>query len=471
MVQIRTFRKVFFLFLFFLIPLDISAKPDRIDSYIHGEMEKRHIRGLSLVVIKDGKIVKAGDYGIANLELNVPVTDNTSFEIASMTKQFTVAAILLLVEERKLSLEDKLTKYFTDLPGSWHEITIRQLMNHTSGLRDDWDEEQAYFLSNNTDEEFVQALKDFPLKFKPGDEFSYSCGPFILGMLIPKVSGETYPRFMQQRIFGPLGMTSTHINDVTAVIPNRAAGNILRDGVMKNGVRISPAAEARGDVGILTTTRDMARWDLVLNTTKLLKQSSLREMFTPAKINGLAIVPYGLGWFITPHRGHLQVSHGGGFRTGFTSTIDRYLDDRLTVIILTNRRSAAAYSMSRAIAGFYNPDYRLASSMMARPDINPTRTEFLRKLLQDISSGTIPRKQIMERFHNAYPGINEIREALSAIKEFSFIDCFNNSKQPLTTFGEKLTEFCFYRIKAAEEGYWSFGFTSDGRVGYIEQEE
>jgi len=309
---------------------NVSAQTDAIDSHIRALMARRHIPGLSLVIIKDKKIVKASYYGLANVELNVPVSEGTSFEIASMSKQFTCAALLLLVEEGKVGLDDSITKYLDNLPDAWRDITIRQLMNHTSGLRDDWDEDNNFFLTKNTNEDFLRALTNSQLKFKPGERYGYSCGAFVIGMVIEKVSGKPYAQFMQERVFNRLGMTSTHINDAFKIVPERASGYIFRGGILSNGVRISPAAEARGDVGIRTTALDLAKWDAAMNDTRLLKQSSLDAMFAPARLNNGSTAPSGLGWMLFPVRGHSVAFHGGGFRTGFNSTINRYLDDQLT---------------------------------------------------------------------------------------------------------------------------------------------
>src|ERR1700682_2304193 len=149
----------------------------RIDSVVKADMEQRNIPGLQVAVIKYGLIIRKGNYGYANLEDRMPVTDSTRFSIASMSKAFTCAAILLLMEDGKLSIEDPVNKYFDSLPASWNRITLRQLMNHTAGLRDDWDEKDLYFYAKNNDSVMFAALKDAPLKFQPGEAFSYGCGP------------------------------------------------------------------------------------------------------------------------------------------------------------------------------------------------------------------------------------------------------------------------------------------------------
>ena len=298
---------------------------------------------------------QASDFGQACAGVDEECDDcgvATVFEIASMTKQFTAAGILLLAEEGKLSLEDPVSGYIDGTPDSWRSITLRHLMNHTSGLRDDWEEDTPYFLANDTNEKFVRALAAIPLKFKPGEGFRYSCGPFLLGMVIEKVSGKTYADFMRERVFAPLNMTNTYVNEASAIVPHRASGYVWRDGKLAAGARISPAAEARGDVGISTTAEDLVKWNAAL------AKPAFEAMFTPAKLNDGNAVPYGLGWFIQPHRGHRLIHHPGGFRTGFNTVIERFIDDGLTIIILTNLQNGRARTLGYGVAAFFNRDFR-----------------------------------------------------------------------------------------------------------------
>ncbi len=170
----------------------------RIDSAVRAAIEARQIPGLQIAVVKYGLILKKGNYGFANLEDRVPVTDSTIFSIASMSKSFTCAGILLLMEDGKLSLDDSVGKYMDSLPDSWRDITFRQLMNHTAGLWDDWEnEDDNFFYTKTTDSAFLAAFKNSPLKFQPGQGFSYSCGPFILGLIIARVSGEILSGFYE----------------------------------------------------------------------------------------------------------------------------------------------------------------------------------------------------------------------------------------------------------------------------------
>ena len=459
--------------LLFLLLTAISGRADSVDAYVRAEMAKRHIPGLSLVVIKNRKIVRASNFGLANVELNVAVNERSSFEIASMTKQFTDAAILLLAEERKLSLDDRITAYLDDLPAAWHDITIRELMLHTSGLRDDWDEDDKYFLTNNTDGDFLRALAAVPLYFKPGERFSYGCGPFVLGLIIQKISGQPYAQFMQQRIFAPLGMTSTHVNDALTLVPDRASGYMYEGGQLKNGVRISPVAEARGDVGMRTTTLDLAKWDAAIDDGRLLQRSSWTMMFTPGKLNDGTTIPVGLGWFILPMQGNVW-KHGGAFRTGFNSEIDRYVDDEMTVIVLTNLRSGGnAGEIAEGIAGLYNPNYRSRANLPAQTDPDPKRSEQLRSLLVSLATGHVEAGAMFaEGFPFGFYRQKDWEElGVNEMKSFSFLGCKEMSIQPAGFFSVIPREACVYKVGGPTDHYVTFALASNGKVVYIEPYE
>ncbi|HSU26494.1 MAG TPA: serine hydrolase domain-containing protein [Pyrinomonadaceae bacterium] len=446
------------------------AQTDPIDAYVRNEMAKRHIPGLAFAIIKNNRVVKARNYGLANIEQNSHVSDRTTFEIASMTKQFTAAAMLLLVQDGKVDLDASVGKYVSGVPDSWRGITVRRLLNHTSGLRDDWDEDDDFFLTHKSDDEFLKALVDRPLKFGPGERFSYSCGPFVAGMVIAKVSGMPYAAFMKERIFDRLGMSSTRINDPSAIVSGRAAGYVYRGGTLKNGVRISPAAEARGDVGISTTVLDMAKWDAALNGTKFLKASSLKEMFGSAQLNDGSTAPYGLGWFTAPARGHRAEWHSGGFRTGFSSSIDRYPDDHLTVIVLGNLQQGHVWSIGRELAGFYIPEFRSLAAATPQPDLAPQQTERFKKLVISIADAKIDLAQTAAGFPSGFYDPEDVRSGIEAMKAFTFVSCRKAGNRP-RLFGERLSEICFYKIRTNEDQLISFWLTTDGKVIYIDPYE
>ncbi len=323
--------------LLLLRPPDITSilgQTDRVvDLYLQFEMKKRRIPGLALVVIKDGEIVKMQGYGIANLEHDTPVTPDTVFDLASVTKQFTATAIMSLVEDGKVKLDDPIIKYLPRSPRKWNGITVRHLLTHTAGLAslDDGFASLPGKIDYTTAEFFKSATED-PMSFAPGANYQYSdVGYFLLGMIIEKASGQRYGDFLAERFFKPLGMTSTSIDDQWAVVKNRAAGYTIRNGQIAN-IRRVQQVELLSHCGVFSTVRDLAKWDNALGSGKVVKESSLAAMWTPVKLNNGSPYPYGFGWEIGAEQGHKTISHSGYTGTEYT----RFPDDKLTVIALTN---------------------------------------------------------------------------------------------------------------------------------------
>ncbi len=447
----------------------------RIDSAARAAMEKRHIPGMQLAVIKYGLVIKKGHYGFANLEDRVPVTDSTLFSIASMSKAFTCAGILLLAEDGKLSVDDPVNKYFDSLPAAWHTITLRQLMNHTAGIRDDWDEEgDDYFYTHNTDSVLFDALKKAPLKFQPGQGFSYSCGPFVLGLVISKVSGQSYPDFMKQRIFDKLGMTNSRIDDADGIVPNRAAGYRLKDSLLVHGRHISAAAQERGDVGVLTTVADLLKWYAALQDSSLLKQSSIEMMFSPGLLNDSSKTSYGLGWFVSPYRDHPLYSHTGAFRTGYNSVIEIYPEDHVCIIILTNLHQAGAHEIAKDIIGLFNPDYRRASQMDSVADPDTVRTLLLKSYFTELGLNVDTTRKLIETLHIPfYPANDSDLAFFRNIEEFTFIKSIRPSKPKPDIFGDTIQGIYLYRVKCRDQPVRYFAFLLDpaGKLVYLDYEE
>jgi CubicO group peptidase (beta-lactamase class C family) len=317
-----------------------GAQPDpaAIDAYVHAEMTRLHIPGLSLAVVKDGKVTYQQAYGLANIELNAPVTTDTVFQIQSITKTFTATAVMMLVEEGKLALDDPVGKHLDGTPESWNPITLRHLLSHTSGIKDFINEPTASLRIDVTEEEVLKATAPRPLNFTPGEKYAYSNTNYhLLAMIIRKETGKSYADFLAERIFKPLGMDHTRVQDLSALVPGRADGYLWRDGKLTRGDYIAQSILSYGGGGILSTASDLARWDAALRTERLLKHSSLEQMFTPATFNDGKKSGYGLGWGVGAYNGHRFVAHSGGHMTGFQSYLRRYLDDGLAVIVLVNQ--------------------------------------------------------------------------------------------------------------------------------------
>lgn len=356
-----------FCYLFFFA----SAQSDKIDNYIKSEMSKRHIPGLSLAVVKNGKIIKTKGYGLANIELNVPAEPKTVYAIASMTKQFTAVAIMLLVQDGKLSLTDKIIKYIPNAPASWSNTTLQHLLTHTSGIKDRGEDNTDTCKWKVLKQEIATGEKVYncQLNFQSGEKMQYcNLGYYFLGLVIEKVSGKTYSDFIQNRIFHPLLMNATQLNVLSKIISNRASGYELEKDYFINRPPDIPYA----DGGLVSTVLDLAKWDAMFYTETLLKKSSLKQIFTPAVLNNGKIAindflidsllkdNYGFGWFLGEMKGHKYVQHAGVMSV-FTSIIFRFPDDKLTVIVLVNRGSdkpltadaPRPWDIAKGIANFY----------------------------------------------------------------------------------------------------------------------
>ena len=319
-----------------------DAKSARVDSVVEAQRKSQKIPGVSLAVCRDGKIVKAAGYGLANVEWDIPVTPETIFQTGSVGKQFTATAVMMLVEEGKLGLDDKIVKFIPEAPATWNDVTVRNLLTHTSGIADYGGEEDTMgkgvinFRKDYTEEELVQAFAKMPKDFPAGQKWSYSnTGYVLLGVIIHRVTGEFYGDFLQERIFGPLGMTSTRIISEADIVPRRSSGYRLVKGEWKNQEWVAPTLNTTADGALYTNVLDLAKWDAALYTTKLIKRSSLDAMWTPVKLTNGETYPYGFGWDLASKDGRRAVSHDGAWQ-GFTMSITRYLDERLTVIVMTN---------------------------------------------------------------------------------------------------------------------------------------
>jgi CubicO group peptidase (beta-lactamase class C family) len=332
---------------------DASSVSHQVSAYIGQEMGRERIPGLALLVSRGGKIVQAEGFGFSNVELQVRVKSETVFQSGSVGKQFTATAIMILVEEGKIALDDPLTKYFQDAPPSWDQVTVRELLSHTAGFGDY--PKNFDFRKDWTEPELLKLVESIPLAYPPGTKWDYSnLGYLTLGILIHHVTGEFYGDFLQERIFRPLDMQTTGIISEADIIPNRASGYRLVKGQLKNQEWVAPMVNTTADGSLYFSILDLAKWDTALYTEKLLKPSSLDLMWTPTKLkNGQPNKDgYGFAWFIGEREGHRVVSHDGAWQ-GFKSAIARYVDDKLTVVVLANLEQAQPGKVAEHVAGMY----------------------------------------------------------------------------------------------------------------------
>jgi CubicO group peptidase (beta-lactamase class C family) len=326
--------------------------------------------GMAVGVIHDGKLVFERGYGLADLEKKTPITPETDFRLASVTKQFTAMGIMLLVHDGKLKYDDTLGKIFPEFPEYGRTITIRELLNHTSGLKDYGDIYMKQVGEKTPMDQIPQLHDSDVLKlmeqqtatsFPPGTKYEYSnSGYAVLGMVIQKVSGEPYQDFVRERIFRPLGMAKTvaFVKGVNEV-PNRAFGynKDKASGKFVFGDQ-SPTSAVLGDGGIYTSIKEMAKWDKSLREHKLLSEAEMREAWTPVQVSegrkrrDGTMLEYGFGWFLDPYKGHERQYHDGG-TTGFLTSIQRFPKDGLTVIVLANRTDVDPDELALKVADLY----------------------------------------------------------------------------------------------------------------------
>lgn len=319
----------------------------RLDDLATAYQQHRHFMG-SVLVAKGGHILLEKGYGMADLEWSVPNTPDARFRIGSMTKQFTATAIMQLAEQHKLSVQDHACKYFDQCPDAWKQITVHQLLSHTSGIPSYTDNKQfatpPFLRLPKTPAEILLWTKDKPLEFEPGTKWMYSNSGYIfLGIIVEKVSGEKYASYLQKHIFEPLGMLSSGYDETNVVLPHRASGYQPCGQSICNSDYIDMSLPyAAGS--LYSTVGDLYKWDRALYTAKVLSKASLDLMFTPVRNE------YGYGWMLGPMANHKQIGHGGGI-PGFSSYIARFPDDDAAVIVLSNNIQGNAAAVAAALAG------------------------------------------------------------------------------------------------------------------------
>jgi CubicO group peptidase (beta-lactamase class C family) len=334
-------------------PAPAAQTADDVSRTVRAEMEKQRIPGLALLVARKGLPIRTEGYGLSNVELSVDVKPETIFQSGSVGKQFTAAAVMMLVEAGKLGLDDRLDKYFAPAPHWWSEVTIRELLSHTAGFTDypeNFDYQKDY-----TEDQLLKIVESIPPAYPPGTHWSYSnLGYLTLGILIHRVSGKFYGELLQERIFKPLGMSTARIISEEDIIPNRSSGYVLENGRLKNQKWVSPSLNTTADGSLYFSIIDLAKWDAALYTEKLLKQSSMQQMWTVAGLrDGKPNAGhYGFGWFVESRHGHRVVEHDGQWQ-GFETQISRYIDDELTVVVLTNLGSADPHRIADEVAAIY----------------------------------------------------------------------------------------------------------------------
>lgn len=352
-----------------LLALSIAARPSssQIDA-IFSPLKSSDAPGAAVLVVHNGSVIFRRGYGVADLRSKRPIDPQTNFRLASFTKQFTATCIMLLAHDGKLSYDGHLTRFFPEFPTYGKAITVRNLLNHTSGLPDYEDILMKQY--PNTPEDQIPQIHDAGVlklleqqsraEFPPGSKWEYSnSGYVVLGLIVEKASGMSFGEFLHDRIFAPLKMTNTLAYEKGKnEVPHRAYGHTCEKGNCRETDQ-SPTSATLGDGGIYTSIDDLAKWDRALREHTLLSAAEMQPALTPvqptggpAKSSDGQIVSYGFGWFLDPYQGDRRMFHDGE-TMGFRTTIQRFPDDKLTVIVLANRTDIDPKELALKVADLY----------------------------------------------------------------------------------------------------------------------
>lgn len=339
-----------------------QAAPGRlqaaVDAIAAEALKSKAAPGLSIAVGREGRVVLAAGYGTANVELNVAVRPASVFRIGSVTKQFTAAAVMQLVERGEISLDDRLDKFVPEFPVAGRAITVRHLLNHTSGIKSYTGLGFKFWGVSRRDlghSELLDLIKDEPADFQPGEKFMYNnSGYYLLGMILEKTTGFKYATYMKNRIFEPVGLASTVYCDNEPIIPGRASGyQPAFDGEIRNADMLSMKVPFAAGA-LCSTATDLVTWTYALAGGKVVKPESYQQMTARTTLNDGTGHPYGFGLANGELAGHRRVSHGGGIN-GFASSLAHYPDDGVVVAVLVNRGGtkvdAIAENVARAALG------------------------------------------------------------------------------------------------------------------------
>ncbi|HEX8397936.1 MAG TPA: serine hydrolase domain-containing protein [Pyrinomonadaceae bacterium] len=460
-----TFSRFFPLLLLALFCFSSSVRADKIDDYVRAQMNERHIPGAALAVVRAGKTVKLESYGLANVELNVPATKDTVFEIGSVSKQITAAAVMLLVEEGKINLDEKISKYLPNTPESWNKVTVRNLLTHTSGIKNYTGLSGFELIKRSKRDDFIKAVGALPLEFEPGERWIYSnTGYNLLGFIIESASNKSYWDFLRERIFIPLGMNQTADRDPQFIVRNRADGYEWENNRLTG--RDWDLTDLFAAGAIVSTIADLAKWEMGLRGDAFLKKTSKEQIWTPFVLNDGKPYSYGFGWNVGEFRGHKLISHTG-HTAGFSAAISRYANDDLTVIVLTNLGTVGiGGQIARGVAKIYLPEISLRQmkeQFGADAEIAKQLQNALRSFLSEkLETDSFAEKALIALTSESAKRTARRVNVFGAIKNFVLVGSDNAGENRIYR----------YRVETpARLMLWRFAVDKNGKIAEMALEE
>lgn len=439
-----------------------------VNRYVESELTRQGIPGAFVGALRNGEVLHARGYGMANLEHQVPVDEYTLFQSGSIGKQFTAAAVLLLVEDGKIDLDAPVSTYLPEVPASWSEITVRHMLSHTSGIADfvqDMDLRKDY-----TDEERVTlAIAAEPVS-APGERFEYSNSAYqLLGVIVTRLAGKHYGDFLNERLFELYGMKTARIISERDIVPDRSDGYEMENGEVKNQRWVAPAHLTSADGSLYFSLLDMIAWEKVLVGSDFLTPESRREWWSPTLLNSGEYSPYGFGWSVEHYRGHPNISHGGAWQ-GFRSYITRFTVSGLTVFVFANIGVADAGVIAHGVAGIIDPAVTPVQRLPVA-DTDPSFVEQLQAALRDYLAGKDDVRLVPGLSADSLlPRVRDRIESVAARRdELLFVGCDDLSHLAQRRHGQEIARQCHLRTPEDERGgVLTFELTAAAKVGAIE---
>jgi len=427
------------------MPLSAQQAPlTAIDRYVRDEIRRERVPGVSVAIVRGGKVILARGYGEANVELHAPATDSTVYQSGSVGKQFTAALILRLAAAGRLGLDDPIRRHLPEGPAAWDSITIRHLLTHTSGISDYTDSAVSYQRAY-TEDELVRIAAGLPQQFRAGDHWRYSnTGYLLLGAIVRRVTGVFYGDLLRQEIFAPLGLRTARIISEADIVPNRAAGYELDNDSLHNQAWVNPALNTTADGSLYLTVHDLARWVMGWDAGRVLRPADREAAWTPVRLNDGTSYPYGFGWEVAELRTQRRIGHTGAWQ-GFRTSIQRFPTQDLTIIVLANLDRARPEAMSLAIAGLLDPalvpPHRLRAPL-AGPQPRVPIDSLLRRVVEGTDSALVTAQ--LRRFLG-HPEREDWSQGIAKLTRWTPLGCERPSDHPLVRLGSPVAWLCYAR--------------------------
>ncbi len=423
-----------------LMGLGQTAHADGVDDYLKAQMTARHIPGLSVAVVQDGRVVKTAAYGVSDVAAKTPVTLDTRFILGSCTKPFTAVAVLQLMEAGKVDLDAPVAHYLNGLPAAWSRITVRELLTHTSGLPNYRKFLEHATLSDpkyNQPGSVVALLTDKPLNFPPGTKYEYSNSNYhLLAQLIENVSGQTYEDYLAAHQFQAAGMTATHLASLPVLLPSQAVGYNWDGKRRRANTIFLPRALDYGDDGLVSTAGDLAKWTTALSTGQLVSEATLKQMITPGTPTDGSASSYGLGLVSVPYKGQILATHSGA-TPGYSSTFAFFVDSRLAVIVLCNLFNGADPGLTEPLALGVAKQYLPAPpAPTAIPDTDPQTAALLGKVSAQLATRKLDRSLFTPAFQAALTSaaVNPAQDLLAPLGPMTSLVLLHREASGLATY-------------------------------------